>query len=222
MAVLRLLHYPPAPARAEAGPTRRRRAHRLWLRHAARDRWSRRAGGAHPRRRVAEGAACAGRLRLQHRRLPDALDKRHLCLDAASRGQPGRARALLDRLLPRSQSGSRHRLPAGLRDAERPARYAPIRGDAFLLSRLSPTYEKSGRWRGPRAGEAGMRTRAHPAHPFAGAAIARPVGGSRVASSVNSAYRTLPIRQVARALLFRKPTGWRCRSGSTSSRWSPP
>lgn len=26
----------------------------------------------------------------------------------------------------------------------RPARYAPIRGDAFLLSRLSPTYEKSG------------------------------------------------------------------------------
>jgi isopenicillin N synthase-like dioxygenase len=25
-----------------------------------------------------------------------------------------------------------------------PARYAPIRGDAFLLSRLSPTYEKSG------------------------------------------------------------------------------
>lgn len=28
--------------------------------------------------------------------------------------------------------------------AENPARYAPIRGDAFLLSRLSPTYEKSG------------------------------------------------------------------------------
>ncbi len=28
--------------------------------------------------------------------------------------------------------------------AERPARYAPIRGDAFLLGRLSPTYEKSG------------------------------------------------------------------------------
>jgi isopenicillin N synthase-like dioxygenase len=28
--------------------------------------------------------------------------------------------------------------------ADRPARYAPIRGDAFLLSRLSPTYEKSG------------------------------------------------------------------------------
>jgi len=27
---------------------------------------------------------------------------------------------------------------------ERPARYEPIRGDAFLLSRLSPTYEKSG------------------------------------------------------------------------------
>lgn len=28
--------------------------------------------------------------------------------------------------------------------SERPARYAPIRGDAFLASRLSPTYEKSG------------------------------------------------------------------------------
>lgn len=28
--------------------------------------------------------------------------------------------------------------------SERPARYAPIRGDAFLLGRLSPTYEKSG------------------------------------------------------------------------------
>ncbi|MEP9386054.1 2-oxoglutarate and iron-dependent oxygenase domain-containing protein [Mesorhizobium sp. KR9-304] len=28
--------------------------------------------------------------------------------------------------------------------AARPARYAPIRGDAFLASRLSPTYEKSG------------------------------------------------------------------------------
>jgi isopenicillin N synthase-like dioxygenase len=32
----------------------------------------------------------------------------------------------------------------GCASAARPARYAPIRGDAFLLSRLSPTYEKSG------------------------------------------------------------------------------
>ena len=34
-------------------------------------------------------------------------------------------------------------LPNCASDA-RPARYAPIRGDAFLLGRLSPTYEKSG------------------------------------------------------------------------------
>jgi isopenicillin N synthase-like dioxygenase len=27
---------------------------------------------------------------------------------------------------------------------DRPARYTPIRGDHFLLSRLTPTYEKSG------------------------------------------------------------------------------
>lgn len=32
----------------------------------------------------------------------------------------------------------------GCASPERPARYAPIRGDEFLLSRLSPTYEKSG------------------------------------------------------------------------------
>jgi isopenicillin N synthase-like dioxygenase len=32
----------------------------------------------------------------------------------------------------------------GCATAQRPARYAPIKGDAFLLSRLSPTYEKSG------------------------------------------------------------------------------
>jgi isopenicillin N synthase-like dioxygenase len=32
----------------------------------------------------------------------------------------------------------------GCASAERPARYAPIRGDDFLMSRLSPTYEKSG------------------------------------------------------------------------------
>ena len=32
----------------------------------------------------------------------------------------------------------------GCATPDRPARYAPIRGDAFLLSRLSPTYAKSG------------------------------------------------------------------------------
>jgi isopenicillin N synthase-like dioxygenase len=32
----------------------------------------------------------------------------------------------------------------GCATTERPARYQPIRGDAFLLSRLSPTYAKSG------------------------------------------------------------------------------
>ena len=32
----------------------------------------------------------------------------------------------------------------GCASDERPARYAPIRGDDFLMSRLSPTYEKSG------------------------------------------------------------------------------
>ena len=32
----------------------------------------------------------------------------------------------------------------GCATAQRPARYASIKGDAFLLSRLSPTYEKSG------------------------------------------------------------------------------
>ncbi|MEW9807988.1 isopenicillin N synthase family dioxygenase [Mesorhizobium sp. ZMM04-5] len=32
----------------------------------------------------------------------------------------------------------------GCANKERPPRYAPIRGDAFLASRLSPTYEKSG------------------------------------------------------------------------------
>ena len=143
MAVLRLLHYPPAPSRlskANSVPA----SNRLWLRHAARHRWGGRAGGAHARRRVAEGAACRGRVRLQHRRLPDALDERHLRLDAASRRQPGGQGALFDRLLPRSQPGCRHRLPPGLRHSRAAARYQPIKGDAFLLSRLSPTYEKSG------------------------------------------------------------------------------
>ena len=52
MAVLRLLHYPPRPGAQRGGPARRRRAHRLWLRDAARHRRRGRPRGAHARRRM--------------------------------------------------------------------------------------------------------------------------------------------------------------------------
>ncbi len=66
---------------------------------------TRRPGGAHPRRALDHGAHDSRRVHHQYRRLPDALDQRRLCLDAASRHPHGPARAHVDRVLPGPQSG---------------------------------------------------------------------------------------------------------------------
>ncbi len=113
MATLRLLHYPPRAARSRrtAG---RRRAYRLRQPDHSAHRRCRRPRSAAPRRRLDQGAADTGHLRLQHRRLPDALEQRHLCLDAAPRDQPAGTRPLLHRVFLRSQPGGADRMLAWL------------------------------------------------------------------------------------------------------------
>jgi hypothetical protein len=124
MATLRVLHY---PATARRRRDRRGRAHRLRQHHAAGDRRCRRPRSAHPRRRMDRRAADEGRLRRQHRRLPDALDQRRLCLDAAPGGQPLRARALFDRLLLDPNPDARvEAIPSCVPEGESP-KYPPIR-----------------------------------------------------------------------------------------------
>ena len=108
MATLRLLHYPAAASGAgeRIGAGTHTDYGNLTL-LATDD-----VGGLEVRtraRRMDRGAGHAGRLRRQHRRLPDALDERRLRLHAAPGRQPERARALFHRLLLRPQSRSRSR-----------------------------------------------------------------------------------------------------------------
>ena len=83
-----------------------------------------------------------GRVRLQHRRLPDALDQRRLRLDAAQGGDAARQGPLLDRVLPRSRSGRDRRLPADLHGC-RPAR-ALRAGDRRRLSEVEARSDLQG------------------------------------------------------------------------------
>ena len=103
MATLRLLTLSRAAPRRRSADGRGR-AHGLRQPHAARDRRCRRSRGPHPRRTMDRSAGRPWRLHRQYRRLPDALDQRRLCLNAASSGQSQREGALFDRLFLRPES----------------------------------------------------------------------------------------------------------------------
>ena len=144
MAVLRLLHYPPAPARAEAGQL---------------------GAGEHTDYGCVTLLATDGVGGLQVRsRTGDWLDAPHVpgafvcnigdCLMRWTNdiyvstphrvvSPAGRERFSVAFFLDPNPEAEIACLP-GCAAPDRPARYAPIRGDAFLTSRLSPTYQKSG------------------------------------------------------------------------------
>ena len=137
LAALRVLHYPAATGAAdEIGGGR---AFRLRRRDAVDDGWRAGASGQAERRRLDGCAARAGRLCGQYRRLPDALDQRHLCLDPAS-GPAAQTRAPLHR----DVRGGEIRM-SWSRRCRAPARrkYAPIRAADYLQSRLDATYNET-------------------------------------------------------------------------------
>lgn len=144
MAVLRLLHYPPAPALAEAGQM---------------------GAGTHTDYGCVTLLATDGVGGLQvRRRTGEWLDAPHVpgafvcnigdCLMRWTNdiylstphrvvSPPGRERFSVAFFLDPNPEAEIACLP-GCATTDRPARYAPIRGDAFLMSRLSPTYAQSG------------------------------------------------------------------------------
>ncbi len=144
MAVLRLLHYPQAPDRAEAGQL---------------------GAGEHTDYGCITLLATDGVGGLQVRtRAGRWIDAPHVpgtfvcnigdCLMRWTNdiyvstphrvvSPPGRERFSIAFFLDPNPDADIACLP-GCATPARPARYAPIRGDAFLLSRLSPTYEKTG------------------------------------------------------------------------------
>lgn len=144
MAVLRLLHYPPAPGVTEAGQL---------------------GAGEHTDYGCVTLLATdgVGGLQVRNRR-GDWLDAPHVpgafvcnigdCLMRWTNdiymstphrvvSPAGRERYSVAFFLDPNPEADIACLP-GCATPDRPARYAPIRGDAFLLSRLSPTYAKSG------------------------------------------------------------------------------
>ena len=144
MAVLRLLHYPPAPAAPEAGQL---------------------GAGEHTDYGCVTLLATDGVGGLQVRtRAGDWIDAPHipgafvcnigdclmrwtndLYLSTPHRvvSPAGRERFSVAFFLDPNPEAEIACLP-GCATPDRPARYAPIRGDAFLMSRLSPTYARSG------------------------------------------------------------------------------
>jgi isopenicillin N synthase-like dioxygenase len=144
MAVLRLLHYPPAPTRAEAGQL---------------------GAGEHTDYGCVTLLATDGVGGLQvQSRAGDWLDAPHVpgafvcnigdCLMRWTNdiyvstphrvvSPAGRERYSVAFFLDPNPEAEIACLP-GCATPARPARYAPIRGDAFLTARLSPTYETSG------------------------------------------------------------------------------
>ncbi len=144
MAVLRLLHYPPAPERPETGQM---------------------GAGAHTDYGCATLLATDGVGGLQVRtRAGDWLDAPHVegafvcnigdCLMRWTNdiyastphrvvSPAGRERFSVAFFLDPNPEAEIACLP-GCATSDRPARYAPVRGDAFLMSRLSPTYAASG------------------------------------------------------------------------------
>ena len=155
MAILRLLHYPPAPARTEAGQLGAgEHTDYGCITLLATDA----VGGLQVRTRSGEwldaphvpGAFVCNIGDCLMRWTNDIyVSTPHRVVSPA-----GRERYSIAFFLDPNPQADIACLP-GCATPERPARYAPIRGDEFLLSRLSPTYEKSGL--GQAAGKASMQ-----------------------------------------------------------------
>jgi isopenicillin N synthase-like dioxygenase len=117
---------------------RRGRAFRLRGRDAPDDGRGAGASGETARRRLDGRAACAGRLRGQYRRLPDALDERHLRLHAA----PGAAAEAIRRSVAMFVEAHPDTMVEALPGTGAP-KYAPIRAADYLQSRLDATYNET-------------------------------------------------------------------------------
>ena len=157
MAVLRLLHYPPAPARAEAGQLGAgEHTDYGCVTLLATDG----VGGLEVRTRAGEWLKAPHVPGAFVCNIGDCLMRwtNDIYVSTPHRvvSPAGRERYSIAFFLDPNPDADIACLP-NCATAERPARYAPIRGDAFLASRLSPTYEKSGLAEAPgRASEGGV------------------------------------------------------------------
>lgn len=144
MAVLRLLHYPPAPARSEEGQLGAgEHTDYGCVTLLATDG----VGGLEVRTRAGEWVKAPHVEGAFVCNIGDCLMRwtNDIYVSTPHRvvSPAGRERYSIAFFLDPNPDADIACLP-GCATAERPARYAPIRGDAFLLSRLSPTYEISG------------------------------------------------------------------------------
>lgn len=144
MAVLRLLHYPPAPERAEAGQLGAgEHTDYGCVTLLATDG----VGGLEVRTRSGEWLAAPHIPGAFVCNIGDCLMRwtNDVYVSTPHRvvSPAGRERYSVAFFLDPNPDAEIACLP-GCATPERPARYQPIRGDAFLTARLSPTYEKSG------------------------------------------------------------------------------
>jgi isopenicillin N synthase-like dioxygenase len=144
MAVLRLLHYPPAPARSEAGQLGAgEHTDYGCVTLLATDG----VGGLEVRTRAGEWIKAPHVPGAFVCNIGDCLMRwtNDIYVSTPHRvvSPAGRERYSIAFFLDPNPDAEIACLPNCASDA-RPARYAPIRGDAFLLGRLSPTYEQSG------------------------------------------------------------------------------
>ncbi|MGL5009122.1 MAG: isopenicillin N synthase family dioxygenase [Paracoccaceae bacterium] len=144
MAVLRLLHYPPAPERIEAGQlgAGEHTDYGCVTLLATDD-----VGGLDVRTRSGEWLAAPHVPGAFICNIGDCLMRwtNDIYISTPHRvvSPSGRERFSVAFFLDPNPEAEIACLP-GCASLDRPARYAPIRGDAFLTARLSPTYEKSG------------------------------------------------------------------------------
>lgn len=144
MAVLRLLHYPPAPARSEEGQLGAgEHTDYGCVTLLATDG----VGGLEVRTRAGEWVKAPHIEGAFVCNIGDCLMRwtNDIYVSTPHRvvSPAGRERYSIAFFLDPNPDADIACLP-GCATPERPARYAPIKGAAFLLSRLSPTYEKSG------------------------------------------------------------------------------
>ena len=144
MAVLRLLHYPPAPARAEQGQLGAgEHTDYGCVTLLATDG----VGGLEVRTRAGEWLKAPHVSGAFVCNIGDCLMRwtNDIYVSTPHRvvSPAGKERYSIAFFLDPNPDANIACLP-GCATLSRPARYLPIKGDAFLLSRLSPTYEKSG------------------------------------------------------------------------------
>jgi isopenicillin N synthase-like dioxygenase len=144
MAVLRLLHYPEAPASVEPGQMGAgEHTDYGCITLLATDG----VGGLEVRRRDGRWISAPHIPGTLVCNIGDCLmrwtNDHYVSTPHRVQSPPGRERFSIAFFLDPNPDAEVACLP-GCASAERPARYEPIRGEAFLLSRLNPTYQKSG------------------------------------------------------------------------------